>query len=142
MHELDEAVKVLVERYGVDEVRKCIGRLVGPKKQPVRKTAEDFVSGLSLPAVHKERLSTLSRLYDEGRFLPNAGQINNLFVSFGGAVPPVKGRKAAIPVVFRFLASCPTERLDRIIKDGLFAGPTELGPIADAIKSTSERSKR
>src|SRR2546430_462494 len=137
MPDLDEQLKLLIEQYGAAEVRRRVGKLTGATKRSIRKNAVQYVTEMSIPAVHKEKLLSLARLFEEGRFLPNTADIRNLFGAFGTNPGQLKARQAAVPMVFRFLASCSTERLDRILAEGLFAGPAELGPIAEAIRATS-----
>ena len=79
----------------------------------------------------------LAQLFEEKRFLPAAADIRNFFEAYGAAPAKVKSRQDAIPLIFRFLSSLSDERLARIINEGSFAGPSELGPIADAIKAKS-----
>ena len=142
MSELEHQLRLLIDQYGPAEVRKHVAKLTGAPKRSVRRTAVEYVSGMSVPEDHKERLITLARLFEQGRFLPNSADIRNLFEALGGKPVEVKARRAAVPMIFRFLASCSRERLDRIISQGMFSGPTELAPIAEAIKATSARTRQ
>jgi hypothetical protein len=89
------------------------------------------------PSNQQERLLTLAQLFEEKRFLPTAADIRNFFEAYGVTTVKVKARQDAIPLIFRFLSSLSDERLSRIINEGSFTGPSELGPIADAIKAKS-----
>ncbi len=138
MPELDEQLRLLVQQYGIAEVRRRLSAITRPPKQPrVRRSATDCVTGMNPPSNKKERLLTLAQLFDEKFFLPTAADISNFFEAYGVSKAKVKGRQNAIPLIFRFLCSLSDERLDRIIKEGSFTGPAELGPIADAIKAQS-----
>jgi hypothetical protein len=92
---------------------------------------------MNSPSSQKERLLTLAQLFEEKRFLPAGADVRNFFEAYGAPPVKVKTRQDAIPLIFRFLSSLSDQRLDRIINEGSFAGPSELGPIADAIKAKS-----
>src|SRR6266702_3682909 len=138
MSELDEQLRLLLQQYGVVEVRRRLNAIARPPRRPrVRKSARDYVTGMNPPSSQKERLITLAQLFEEKRFLPAAADIRNFFEAYGAAPTKIKARQAAIPLIFRFLSSLSDERLDRIISEGAFSGPSELGPIAEAIKARS-----
>lgn len=138
MSELDEQLRLLVQQYGIAEVRRQLRVITRPPGRPrVRMSARDYVTKMNPLSSQKESLLALAQLFEEKRFLPAAADIRNLFEAYGAAPAKVKSRQDAIPVIFRFLSSLSEERLDRIIKEGSFAGPSELGPIADAIKAKS-----
>lgn len=136
MPELDEQLRLLVQQYGIAQVRRRLSAITRPPKQPrVRRSAPDYVTGMNPPSNQKERLLTLAQLFEERNFLPTAADIRNFFEAYGVSTAKVKARQDAMPLIFRFLYSLSDERLDRIIKEGSFTGPSELGPIADAIKA-------
>jgi hypothetical protein len=88
-----------------------------------------------------DKLLRLAASFEEKRFLPRAADIRNLAEAFGGADIRVKNRQAAVPAVFKFLCSLSDEQIDRILAENLFCGPSELGPIADAIKERGDRRR-
>lgn len=139
MSDLDKQLRSLVERYGLDEVRRYLKAIAGQKSLPKKKRigALEYVSKMSLPVTHKKRLLTIAGLFKEHRFLPTTSDARNLFEAFGAVPPAFKGREAAVPAIFRFLASLSEGQLDRILSDGAFDGPSQLGPIADAITARS-----
>jgi hypothetical protein len=138
MPELDEQLRLLIQQYGIAEVRRRLSAITRPPRQPrARKSAPDYVTGMNPPNNQKERLLTLAQLFEEKRFLPTAADIGNFFEAYDVSAAKVKARQVAIPHIFRFLSSLSDERLDRIINEGSFTGPSELGPIADAIKAKS-----
>lgn len=138
MPELDEQLRLLVQQYGIAEVRRRLSTIIGPRGgSHLRRSARDYATGMNLPSDQKERLLTFAQLFEEKRFLPTAADIRNFFDAYGAGPAKVKTRRDAIPLIFRFLSSLSDERLDRIINEGSFTGPSELGPIADAIKAKS-----
>ena len=138
MPELDEQLRLLVQQYGIAEVQRRLRVIMGPRlRSSARKSARDCVTGMELQSNKKERLLTLAQLFEEKRFLPKTADIRNFFGAYGPAPMKFKSRQDAILQTFRFLSSLSDEQLDRIINEGSFAGPSELGPIADAIKAKS-----
>ena len=136
-NELQDKLKALIEQYGASAVRKQLTQISGPPKRTTRKTAVHYVAGMSLPAAHKERLLNLAHAFQEGRFLPSLGAIRDLLHSLGKESGEIKGRQTAVPAIFKLLASCPTDLLDRIITQGLYSEPVELAPIAEAIRASA-----
>src|SRR5437773_1849833 len=89
MTELDEQLRILVQRYGIAEIRRQLRAIVRPPRPPrVRKNARDYVSGMNLVGRQKERLLVLAQLFEDKRFLPRAADIRNLFEAYG--VAPAK----------------------------------------------------
>jgi len=138
MNELDEQLRLLVQRYGVAELRRHLSSIARPPRVPrARKNACDYVNGMNSVISKKQRLLVLARLFDEKRFLPAMGDIRNLFEAYGAELVKIGTRQNAIPPIFQFLSSMSEDRLDRIVNEGAFSGPSELGPIAEAIKARS-----
>ncbi len=103
----------------------------GPRRPP---SAADAVGRLELTPVRARLLARVARAFDERAFLPTLGEVRRFAETYGMEAPRAHSRAAAIPGVFRFLATMDPPELERILDDGLFAGPTRLGPIADAIR--------
>ena len=138
MTELDEQLQLLVQQYGVAEVRRRLNAIIGPRaRSHLQRSARDYATGMNVRSSQKERLLTLARRFEEKRFLPTTSEIRNFFEAYGASPIKPKSRQNAIPSILRFLSSLSDEQLDRIIKDGSFGGPSELGPIADAIRAKS-----
>lgn len=138
MPELDEQLRLLIQQYGIAEVRRRLRVITKPPaRSRVRRNARDYVTGMNLPSSQTERLLALAQLFEEKLFLPTAAVIRNFLEAYGAAPLKFKTRQDAIPLMFRYLSSLSDERLDRIIKEGAFSGPSELGPIADAIMAKS-----
>lgn len=138
MPELDEQLRLLIQQYGIAEVRRRLSAIAHPPRRPrVQVNAVDYVVKMKPPNNGNGRLLTLARLFEEKRFLPSSADIRNLFEAYGAAPVKVNARQTAIPLVFKFLSSLSDERIDRIINDGSFGGPSELAPIAEAIRAKS-----
>ena len=48
-------------------------------------------------------------------------------------------RVAGIPRTFKFLITMQLTDIQRMLGDGMFSGPAELGPIADAIRGKARK---
>ena len=138
MLNLDEQLRMLVQTHGVAEIRRRLSAIARPTgRLRIRKSACEYVLELAPLGDRREKLLVLGRRFEEKSFLPTSSDIRNLFEAYGVGLAKVKSRQDAMPLTFRFLATLSVDQLDRIVKDGLFSGPSELGPIADAIKARS-----
>ena len=143
MTELDEQLRILVQRFGVAEVRRRLSAIARPPRRPrARKGACDYVNGMNTVVSKKQRLLVLAQLFEEKRFLPVMADIRNFFEAYGAAPTKIKARQNAVPPIFQYLSSMSEDRLDRIVNEGAFGGPSELGPIAEAIKERSRSMGR
>lgn len=103
-------------------------------KTKPRVTAPQYVSKMELPSEKAVLAIELAQKFENKSFLPTFGDIVNFCQIYGIHTPASKSRASAIPRVFKFLATMNDADLHRIIDDGLFSGPSSLGPIADAIR--------
>lgn len=166
--ELHKILAELVEHYGGDDVFRALQEVRYGKNQ-VRKrrkrenigiskiddtsderksskpipTAVGFVEKLNITADRSREITILARQFDSKKFLPNFGEIRNFCEIYRLKLPLSKSRVSAIPVVFRFLESLDSVDLKKLLFESAHSGPSELGPIADAIRGRSKiRSDR
>lgn len=156
---LAEELRALVRQYGLQQVSQSLDEIGSPKpsgadelpadesvgghpagklKRPRAKlTASQHVAKLELPPGKNRTIAELARRFDERAFLPSSGDIAHFCESYGINAPSSRSRSSAIPRVFRAIAEMEATEVQRIVDDGLFSGPSRLGPIADAIRSRS-----
>ena len=160
---LDSTLRSLVQRHGLGNVLRSLGeiasrdsesasaepsivhrRLTETKGRPRHKpTAQEYVSRMTLPLWKEAVVSEFAVRFDRRTFLPTFSDIAHFCQIYGIDVPASKSRASAIPRVFRFIASeMDAREAQRILDDGLFSGPSQLGPIADAIRRTGRASRR
>lgn len=152
---IEAALRPIVRQYGLGRVLESLGKIADaqressvqagadkkkkPKKRSVKTTAPEYVSKLEL-ASKKAPVVDLAERFERKAFLPTFGDIARFCQLYGIEVPASKTRASAIPRVFKHIASMETEEIQRILDDGLFSGPSRLGPIADAIRRNGRSS--
>ena len=104
------------------------------RKRQVKVTAQGYIAKMELPSEKKSVMIELAKRFQEKSFLPAFGDIRNFCQIYGIDEPASKSRANAIPKVFKFIVAMETNEVQRILDDGMFSGPSRLGPIADAIR--------
>ena len=160
---LKDVLHSMVLEYGFEQVNKSLMEvrsstyhLQKPKsktgrsdKGTVRKagrrkpgiTASQYVAKMELPSEKEAPVIELAGRFEDKSFLPTFGDIANFCQIYGIDELASKSRASAIPRVFKFLAAMEPGDIRRIIYDGLFSGPSRLGPIADAIRRNGRASQ-
>ena len=82
----------------------------------------------------------LAGRFQDKSFLPTFGDIANFCHFYQIDKPASKSRASAIPRVFKFIASMEADDVRIILDQGMFSGPSRLGPIADAIRRNGRAS--
>lgn len=153
---IEAALRPIVRQYGLGSVLESLGKIadaqressvqVGAdkgeksKKRSVKATAPEYVSKLELASEKVAPVVELAERFERKAFLPTFGDIAHFCQICGIEVPASKTRASAIPRVFKHIASMETEEVQRMLDDGLFSGPSRLGPIADAIRRNGRSS--
>jgi hypothetical protein len=160
---LNETLSSIVREYGFEQVNQSLreiglsecrtagseqstaqkngGGAAGPRRRTPTLTASEHVSRMELPTEKREGITELARRFEDKSFLPTFGDIANFCQIHGIDIPASKSRASAIPRVFRALASMDADDVRWMLDEGLFSGPSRLGPIADAIRR-SGRARR
>ena len=153
---IEAALRPIVRQYGLGSVLESLGKIADaqressvqtgadrgkkPNKRSVKATAPEYVSKLDLASEKVTPVVELAERFEHKAFLPTFGDIAHFCHTYGIEVPTSKTRASAIPRVFKHIASMETEEIQRILDDGLFSGPSRLGPIADAIRRNGRSS--
>ena len=153
---IEAALRPIVRQYGLGSVLESLGKIADaqressvqagadrgkkPKKRSVKATAPEYVSKLELSSEKVSPVVELAERFECKAFLPTFGDIAHFCQMYGIEVPASKTRASAIPRVFKHIAAMETEEIQRILDDGLFSGPSRLGPIADAIRRNGRSS--
>jgi hypothetical protein len=156
---LRELLTVLVSEWGPVTVRRVLdvvgsgaqtnasgGRSAGKQRAPRRKiTALEYTAGADLPAGRRDTLAELALRFDQKRFLPTASDVRYFFEMRGERPPPAaKHRPETFKPVLQLLLKMPQDEVEALLRNGAHSGPSQLGPLADAIRdaSASLRSER
>ncbi len=151
---IEAALRPIVRQYGLGSVLESLGKIAhaqrensvqarvssdadrgkNPKKRSVKATAPEYISKLALSEDKTVPVVDLAERFERKTFLPTFVDIAHFCHTYGIDVPASKTRASAIPRVFKYIASMETEEIQRMLDDGLFSGPSRLGPIADAIR--------
>ena len=143
---LKPALRSLVREHGLGKVLKSLGEIAearrkGDVKQVSRRssslTAPEYVEKLNLPAKKLATVIELANRFQQKEFLPNFRSVAEFCRTYHIEVPASKGRASAIPRVFKFISNMEDGEVERILDNGMFSGPSRLGPIADAIRNFS-----
>ena len=157
---IEAALRPIVRQYGLGSVLESLGKIADAqresstqvggssdadkgkksKKRSVKATAPEYVSKMELSSEKVSPVAELAERFERKAFLPTFGDIAHFCQMYGIEVPASKTRASAIPRVFKHIAAMETEEIQRILDDGLFSGPSRLGPIADAIRRNGRSS--
>ena len=100
-------------------------------------TAPEYVAKMDLPEEKVSAVTELAERFDRKAFLTTFGEIAGFCQMYGIRVPASRGRASAIPRVFKFVAEMEADDIQQILDDGMFSGPSRLGPISEAIRNYS-----
>ena len=161
---LENTLRTIVSRYGMERVqdtlrqingsvrarrkekelstRDIVHRANGAGPLRLRNPAQAYVSKLELPVRVHGALVELAQKFDDKTFLPTFGDIRNFCRFYGIDLPVSPSRGSAIPRIFKHLSQLPPVDLWAILRTGAFSGPSQLGPIADAIRRRSRREEK
>lgn len=115
----------------VSKIRTSSETKMAPSSIP---TAVRYVSKLDIDSEKRREIMVLAQKFDRKKFLPNFGEIRNFCEIYGLKIPLSKSRIGAVPVIFRFLETLSPADLRKLLFENAYTGPSELGPIADAIR--------
>lgn len=155
---LIKLLQALVDEWGREEVAEALGSITGSSLDPttelanrpklqgsklrLRLSATGQVERTSLEGEKKEALLRLAERYDRKRFLPSVPDVREFLVMMDEKPIVMKDRKDAFRVLLRSLMRLPVERLQQLVLTAQHSGPSELGPLSDAIAVAGERLPR
>ena len=155
---LEDALQAIVREHGFEQVVTCLHKLQVPpvsvdmecqckcreeihttkkrKRDKANTTAPQYVGKMALPFEKQQLLEKAARKFEEKSFLPTFSDIANFCQVYQIDTPASRTRASAVPRVFKFIASMETNNVRAMLDDGMFSGPSRLGPIADAIRQS------
>ena len=158
--ELDVELRSVVDRFGYDRVYGALGRLgrgrrpggsrprassshrrSASKKRRPRPTASEYVVKMEVAEDRRQWLSEVAEQFDTKSFLPTSSDVRRFCGIYGVPAPGSMARGSAIPRVFRFIGTMDRDEVSEMLDSGMFSGPAQLGPIADAIREAG-RARR
>ena len=162
---IETTLRPIVQEHGLGSVLEALGKIASEqdtqsepplavngadkstKVKKVRKrspkpNATEYAAKMELPSDRQDTVVALAERFERKDFLPTFGDIRNFCDVYGIDAPASKTRPSAIPRVFKFIATeMDAKEAQRILDDGMFSGPSRLGPIADAIRRNGRASR-
>jgi len=154
---LNRLLQTLVDEWGDEAVASALAtatasrsRLLGdaatPQGRPVergmRLSATAQVERAALDGEKREALLQLAERYDRKQFLPSVADVREFLIMMGQRPVGMKDRREAFRVLLRSIVQLPAEDLKRLNRTALHSGPSQLGPLSDAISAAGERLTR
>lgn|SRR5208337_400778 len=155
---LNKLLQTLVDEWGHEEVatalkgtaisssRSLTERASGSKPRPsgtrIRLNATAQIERMALEGEQKEALLQLAERYDRKQVLPSVADVREFLIMMGERPIGMKDRKEAFRILLQSLMRLPNERLQQFARTALHSGPSELGPLSDAIAAAGERLPR
>ena len=151
-----DLLKVLLSpfigEWGYDAVLQCLaeihadqaigGRSISvyerkPPKVYRRPSAVEMVERLDAAVAKERHLRALASRFDAKTFIPTASDVRHFLEMRGQDPGPIKQRQDSFKKVLDVLLDMSDDELRLLQSSGNYGGPTELGPLSDAIKATS-----
>ena len=145
---LADELRLLVSRHGFETVNLELQTLETkqPTREPNHRTqakagrrngrvkAPEYVRKMDIDVDKRPAVSALAERFEAKAFLPTCADIRNFCAIYGIDEPASKSRAAAIPRLFKCLAAMATKDVNDLVADNAFSGPTQLAPLAEAIR--------
>ncbi|KWH09753.1 hypothetical protein WT59_20790 [Burkholderia territorii] len=146
----------LLREWGYDTVKQCLAEIQAeqskedsslaehkPKqvKDYRRPSAVEIIERLHVSANRRDHLHALAARFDAKTFLPTASDVRHFLEMRGKDPGPIKQRQDSFRKVLDALLSMGDDELMLVQTSGTHAGPTQLGPLSDAIKATSAATR-
>ena len=153
---LNGLLSTLVREWGFREVQAALAQLpdteirtntgefanvgLGGTPRPRKKAkllASEQVARAQLPAAQDAALRELAMHFDRKQFLPSVADVREFLVMMGERPGAMKGRSEAFRLLLEALSNLSPERLERLANSALHSGPSQLGPLSDAISAAA-----
>lgn len=153
---LNRLLRTLVQEWGHREVEAALRRLSeeegradahrpttdGPEASRRTRTAtklpaSEQVARAHLPKPQEAAMLELAIRFDQRQFLPSLSDVREFLVMMGERPGAMKDRSEAFRRLLKALSALPPERLERLANSALHSGPSQLGPLSDAIAAAA-----
>ena len=147
---LRSLLKPLIHEWGIGKVLACIDEIRAAaqtsehqaKRQKSsnntsrKPSAVEIANRTELPETKRRALLDLASLFDRKHFLPTSADVKSFLELRAQRPGTIKQRQDAFRSVLALLSDMSDEELERQIRNSTHAGPAQLGPLSDAIRST------
>lgn len=151
-------LRTLVDEWGFEEVASTLADMTVyskdpsaegaevPRARPSRKkaklTATEQIERAIMEGEQKQIMLQLAARYDQKLFLPRLSDVREFLSMMGEKPIGMKDRSEAFRILLRGLLQMPMARVQQLAQTALYSGPSELGPLSDAIAAAGERLPR
>jgi hypothetical protein len=146
---LNSLLRALLQEWGQVEVQAALARLSngggetaapplgrGSELTPRLQTkllATEQVARARLSDSQAPALRELAARFDRKQFLPSVSDVREFLVMMGERPGAIKDRSTGFRLLLVALSELPQERLERLANSARHSGPSQLGPLSDAI---------
>jgi hypothetical protein len=147
---LNNLLRTLVQEWGHEEVQAALMQLsgrsdatplgCGSDAAPRTRTkllASEQVAQARLSDAQVVPLRELAVRFDRKQFLPSISDVREFLVMMGERPGALKDRSTAFRLLLVALSGLPPERLERLVNSARYSGPSQLGPLSDAISAAA-----
>ena len=152
---LAEILCALINEWGRQEVERTLQQLGsrsalseeagaghGPKHIQGETRRDNSATGYAVKFAagteNKDLIVQLANRFDAKTFLPTLRDVSMFLSKRGAEGLHFKSRSDSFRKVFDVLAASSRDTLQKIVNEGVYFGPSRLGPLSDAIKATGE----
>jgi len=150
-------LNVIIQEWGPYEVHAALSelghqwdnqaweRVVADRSQRTRKAKPrpvELVERVSIDTERRAALLEIADLYEKKTFLPSTADVREFIFLLGERPKGMKDRSEAFRVLLETLAHLPIDRLRQIQLNAENSGPSQLGPLSDAISGASVSLRR
>jgi hypothetical protein len=154
---LSKFLQMLVDEWGYERVAAELARIdQNPSGLPPLRsrratrsprdkrnlTPSEQVEKALLDPTRKQLLRQIANRYEQKQFLPSVAAVTEFLTMMGADPGHLKDRVQSFRVLLRVLLELPAERLTQLTNSSLHSGPSQLGPISEAIAAAGEHLPR
>ena len=107
------------------------------RRQANRPNAVIIAEKINMPEEKKALILNIAAQFERKSFLPTISDVRNFLEMRGQDARGIKQRAETFRKIIKILVDMSDEGLEKIIRSRRNSGPSQLGPLSDAIKAAS-----
>jgi hypothetical protein len=150
---LSNLLRAIVDEWGFDQAEAALSRLrrdgVGSiahldsnqssRTHKAKPNPIELIEKGDFEDAKREVLLKIADRFEKKDFLPSTADVREFVFHLGERPNGLKDRKDGFRVLLKSLSRLSTERLRQIEHDAQYSGPSQLGPLSDAIANAGAR---
>jgi hypothetical protein len=136
--EVEDALAQLSNAADLTEAHRLgssVSRGARRSRSVTKSLAIEQVARAQLPEAQEVALLELARRFDHKQFLPSTADVREFLIMMGERPGAIKDRSQAFRRLLEALTRLPPEQLEWLANSALHSGPSQLGPLSDAISA-------